>query len=121
MRIEDAHLKRNEQILLEEQKNVGHENWEPLNNPDWLLLEIDANILIRRDQVEVALATINPFTSANSVLQMNMGQGRIASLTVAQKAGDRADPNLYRQNFDDNSNGCYSIGRQEEAPARRCP
>ena len=47
----------------------------PFENPDWLLLEIDGNILIRRDQVDVALATISPDSRSNSVLQMNMGQG----------------------------------------------
>ena len=75
LRIEDAHLKRNEQTLVEEQKNSGHENWQPRKNPDWLLLEIDANILIRPDQVDVAIATISPASRSNSVLQMNMGQG----------------------------------------------
>ena len=74
MRIEDAHQKGNIQRLLEEQKNSGHVNWQPLKDPDWLLLEIDANILIRHDQVDVALATIFPASRSNSVLQMNMGQ-----------------------------------------------
>ncbi|MCJ1431212.1 hypothetical protein MMC27_000563, partial [Xylographa pallens] len=76
LRIEDAVLKKNHQRLLEEQKNLGHENWNPLEHCDWLLLEIDANILIRRDQVDVALATISPASGSNSVLQMNMGQGK---------------------------------------------
>lgn len=76
MRMEDANLKNNVQRLLEEQENIGHENWQPLENPDWLLLEIDANILIRHDQVDVALATISPASGSNSVLQMNMGQGK---------------------------------------------
>ena len=76
LRIEDAVLKKNHQRLLEEQKNLGHENWNPLEHRDWLLLEIDANILIRRDQVDVALATISPASGSNSVLQMNMGQGK---------------------------------------------
>jgi Protein of unknown function (DUF3638) len=75
MRMEDARLKRNSQGLLDEQKNSGHSNWQPLEHPDWLLLEIDANILIRHDQVDVALATISPASRSNSVLQMNMGQG----------------------------------------------
>lgn len=75
LRLEDAFLKGNRQRLLEEQNNHGHGNWQPLENPDWLLLEIDANILIRHDQVDVALATISPASGSNSVLQMNMGQG----------------------------------------------
>lgn len=75
LRLEDAFLKGNKQRLLEEQNNDGHGNWQPLENPDWLLVEIDANILIRHDQVDVALATISPASGSNSVLQMNMGQG----------------------------------------------
>lgn len=79
MRMEDAFQKDNVQRLREEQENAGHGNWQPLKYTDWLLLEIDANILIRHDQVDVALATISPASGANSVLQMNMGQGRFAS------------------------------------------
>ena len=75
LRLEDAYLKGNKQRLLEEQNNDGHGNWQPLETPDWLLVEIDANILIRHDQVDVALATISPASGSNSVLQMNMGQG----------------------------------------------
>lgn len=43
--------------------------------PEWLLLEIDNNILIRPLQVEVAKAIISPQSEENSVLQMNMGKG----------------------------------------------
>jgi len=76
IRMEDAHQKGNPQKLFEEQENPGHGNWQPLERPDWLLLEIDANILIRPDQVDVALGTIFPVFRSNSVLQMNMGQGK---------------------------------------------
>ena len=76
LRCEDALLRRKSQLLQDEQSNTGHETWEPHQYPDWLLLEIDSNILIRKGQVDVALATINPVTNSNSVLQMNMGEGR---------------------------------------------
>jgi hypothetical protein len=96
LRIEDAHLKDNSQTLLEEQKNSGHDNWQPLKNPDWLLLEIDANILIRHDQVDVALATISPTSGSNSVLQMNMGQGEFATISRRPLEGLRTDKDLHR-------------------------
>ena len=80
MRMKDAYQKGNIQRLREEQENAGHCNWQPIEHPDWLLLEIDANILIRHDQVEVALATISPASGSNSVLQMNMGQGELYSI-----------------------------------------
>ncbi len=75
LRIENARRKADNQKFDDERKNPGHVNWRPLEYPDWLLLEIDADILIRQDQVDVALATISPASGANSVLQMNMGQG----------------------------------------------
>lgn len=82
LRMDDAMRRSQSQRLHDEQQNVGHENWNPLEYQDWLLLEIDANILIRRDQVEVALASISPASGSNSVLQMNMGQGSFILLAL---------------------------------------
>ncbi|KAK6855591.1 hypothetical protein PG995_007742 [Apiospora arundinis] len=59
----------------EETKNSGHTNWSPYEHPDWLLLEIESEILIRETQVDVARAIATP-KAGNSVLQMNMGQGK---------------------------------------------
>ncbi|KAH8896015.1 hypothetical protein GQ53DRAFT_854400 [Thozetella sp. PMI_491] len=64
----------------EEEKNCGPLRWNPMEYPDWLLLEIESNILIRADQVDVAMATISPESQANSVLQMNMGQGKTSCI-----------------------------------------
>lgn len=60
----------------EEMMNAGHGNWRVEDYPDWLLLEVESNLLIRESQVEVALAIISPASGANSVLQLNMGQGK---------------------------------------------
>lgn len=76
LRIKDVFIKRSTHKLLEEWRNAGHENWQPLKFPDWLLLEIDGNILIRNEQIAVANAIISPMSGANSVLQMNMGKGK---------------------------------------------
>ncbi|KAL8391947.1 hypothetical protein RB595_002236 [Gaeumannomyces hyphopodioides] len=64
----------------EEQQNTGHSNWDPADYPDWLLLEIESNLLIRPDQIDVALATISPRTGTNSVLQLNMGRGKTSCI-----------------------------------------
>ncbi|KAK6356074.1 hypothetical protein TWF718_000448 [Orbilia javanica] len=81
IRVETYRRKRNSQKLIEEEgQNIGHRDWEPLEFPDWLLLEIDGNILIRPDQVKVAHATIRPESGNNSVLQMNMGQGKTSCI-----------------------------------------
>jgi hypothetical protein len=76
LRIFDANRRQDGRRLQQEHANPGHRNWRPQEYPDWLLLEIDGNMLIRDDQVDVARATISPASGSNSVLQMNMGQGR---------------------------------------------
>ena len=76
LRLKDA-LGRNNVVEFErEHKNHGHENWSPIKNPDWLLFEIESDLLLRAEQVDVARATIWPASKSNSVLQMNMGQGK---------------------------------------------
>ena len=77
MRMEEARIKCNSQGLAEEEENQGYSNWNPMKYPEWLLLQIDADFLIRPGQVDVALATIFPTSGANSVLQMNMGEGML--------------------------------------------
>ena len=75
VRIKDSHLQRNTLRLEQDRINLGHANWNPLDHPDWLLFEIDANLLLRPKQTDVATATIWPPSEENSVLQMNMGEG----------------------------------------------
>lgn len=77
-RLRSAILCGDQRAMYEELQNVGHENWDPeQEDSDWLLLEIDSNMLIRPDQVDVARAIINPVSGKNSVLQMNMGKGKM--------------------------------------------
>jgi hypothetical protein len=76
MRIHSALHHSKVKNLQEELGNSGHENWSPLERPDWLLLEIDSAILIRQEQVDVANAIIAPASSENTVLQLNMGKGQ---------------------------------------------
>ena len=83
LRMHDAERCGDEKKLLEEQKSTGHSNWTPMDYPEWLLLEIDNNILIRPVQVEVAKAIISPHSNQNSVLQMNMGKGEDAVIPRA--------------------------------------
>ncbi|KAG5659115.1 hypothetical protein KAF25_000317 [Fusarium avenaceum] len=80
LRIEDAILRRDDRWLEENFEHEGHSNWNPFQYPEWLLLEIDGNFLIRPVQVEVARAIISPPTMSNSVLQMNMGQGKTSCI-----------------------------------------
>ncbi|KAI2636101.1 hypothetical protein GGS21DRAFT_543015 [Xylaria nigripes] len=79
-RIYHALLQGNEPALNEELQNPGHENWQPLKLPDWLLLEIDGDFLLRSEQVHVARAMIIPESKQNSVVQMNMGKGKTSCI-----------------------------------------
>ncbi|QUC22017.1 uncharacterized protein UV8b_06258 [Ustilaginoidea virens] len=81
IRLEDATLRRDGNRIAEEKSNEGHTNWSPLQYPEWLLFEIDSGILIRPVQVDVAKAIIAPTSKKNSVLQMNMGQGKTSCVT----------------------------------------
>ncbi|ROT41910.1 hypothetical protein SODALDRAFT_347045 [Sodiomyces alkalinus F11] len=80
IRMRDAQLCHNSKRFLEEQRHEGHSNWNPADHPEWLLLEIDNDILIRKPQVDVARAIISPASGNNSVLQMNMGQGKTSCI-----------------------------------------
>ncbi|KAF2276617.1 uncharacterized protein EI97DRAFT_450390 [Westerdykella ornata] len=80
LRMQNSLLKRKGQQFHDERQNPGHRNWDPLDHVDWLLLEIDANILLRPEQVEVAQATISPPSRHNSVLQLLMGRGKTSCI-----------------------------------------
>ena len=77
LRLKDALGKNKISDIEREQRNHGHRNWQPIKYPDWLLFEIESDLLIRKEQVDVAHATIWPESMSNSVLQMNMGQGTV--------------------------------------------
>ncbi|KAF2706375.1 hypothetical protein K504DRAFT_459665 [Pleomassaria siparia CBS 279.74] len=92
LRIKEAQLTKKTSKLLDELANAGHENWDPLDFPDWLLLEIDSDILIRREQIDVAHAIISPGSGSNSVVQFNMGKGKtscIVPMAVAILADEK--------------------------------
>jgi hypothetical protein len=76
--------------LLSELENPGHENWNPMNHPEWLLLEIENNIMIRQEQARIAREMIAPTSGSNSVMQLNMGLGK-SSVIVPMVAAALAD------------------------------
>ncbi|CAL8123849.1 unnamed protein product [Orchesella dallaii] len=67
---------RNE--LHNELQNRGHVNWNPFEYPEWLLLELELDIMIRPIQVEVALQMMTMPDGNNGVMQLNMGEGKTA-------------------------------------------
>lgn len=62
--------------FLKELENTGHTNWNPLEQPDWLLIEIENNFLIRPVQADIAKSMVAPPDNRNSIMQLCMGEGK---------------------------------------------
>lgn len=76
--------------LLGELENPGHRDWDPMCYPEWLLLEVENNILIRQEQAQIAREMVSPSSGSNSVMQLNMGLGK-SSVIVPIAAAALAD------------------------------
>ncbi|KAG9663822.1 hypothetical protein KCU64_g1072, partial [Aureobasidium melanogenum] len=79
--------------LCKELETPGREGWSLHEQPSWLLLEIENNITIRPLQAKVAKEMMSPSSGANSVMQLNMGEGKssviVPMLATALADGDR--------------------------------
>ncbi|KAK2793814.1 hypothetical protein FQN51_001032 [Onygenales sp. PD_10] len=78
--------------ILPELLNTGHQGWDPLTYPDWLLFEIENNLLIRPVQADIATEMMTPSTKGNSIMQLNMGEGK-SSIIVPIIAAALANKN----------------------------
>lgn len=97
LRIQDAHRQDDNIQLANERCNVAHTGWKTEEHIDWLLLEIDFNLIIREDQLRVAQAMIaSPTTISNFVLQMNMGQGKSSVIIPMVATALAKEGNLVR-------------------------
>jgi hypothetical protein len=76
--------------LAKELENQGHQNWDPMDHPDWMLIEIENNLLIRPVQADIAKLMISPRSGKSSVLQLNMGEGK-SSVIVPIVSAELAD------------------------------
>ena len=59
-----------------EMENNGDQVWDAMMYPDWLLIQLDADILIRPVQAQVAKEMMSPREQTNTVMQLNMGDGK---------------------------------------------
>ncbi|KAL2068505.1 hypothetical protein VTL71DRAFT_14842 [Oculimacula yallundae] len=73
-------VKSNPAAFIDELENPGHQGWDPVKHPEWLLLEIENNILIRQEQAEISHEMIDPSSGSNSVMQLNMGRGKSSTI-----------------------------------------
>ncbi|KAL8684900.1 MAG: hypothetical protein Q9224_006075 [Gallowayella concinna] len=97
LRIRNAHQQADKIQLANEFHNIAHTSWKIEEHVDWLLLEIDFNLIIREDQQQVAQAMIaSPNIVSNFVLQMNMGQGKSSVIIPMVATALAKDENLVR-------------------------
>lgn len=97
-------LQRSERLLIafarqdvvafyKEFEEPGRQGWSAIQYPDWLLIEIEGNFTIRHVQALVAQKMMSPDSGKNSVLQLNMGEGKssviIPMITAALANGNQ--------------------------------
>jgi hypothetical protein len=96
-----------EEEFSKELDNEGCEGWNAEEYPDWLLIQvaffcpnarlltprlcqIQGNFLIRRAQAEIAMEIMSPRSGENTVIQVNMGEGK-SSVIIPIAAAALAD------------------------------
>ncbi|KAF8434504.1 hypothetical protein L210DRAFT_3649011 [Boletus edulis BED1] len=79
-----------EEEFSKELENEGCDGWKPEEYPDWLLIQIQGNFLIRRAQAETAMEIMSPRSGENTVMQVNMGDGK-SSVIIPIAAAALAD------------------------------
>jgi hypothetical protein len=62
--------------LERELSNPGRVGWRATSHPDWLLIELESNLLVRQVQAEIASEMLAPGSGKNTVVQLNMGEGK---------------------------------------------
>ncbi|KIJ08194.1 hypothetical protein PAXINDRAFT_18651, partial [Paxillus involutus ATCC 200175] len=75
--------------LFKELLNKGCDGWQAKKHPDWLLIQLEGNFLVRRIQAEIASEMIAPQSGQNTAMQLNMGEGKssvIVPISVAALA-----------------------------------
>lgn len=81
----------NQVALRKEMSNKKNDGWSPNERPDWRLLEIENDFLIRPIQARVANEMIAPSSKNNNfVMQLNMGEGK-SSVIIPMLACALAD------------------------------
>ncbi|KAF2217449.1 hypothetical protein CERZMDRAFT_92099 [Cercospora zeae-maydis SCOH1-5] len=80
--------------LVAELRNTGHTNWNPMQYPESLLIEVENGIMIREVQEQIAGYMRDPPQGNNAVMQLLMGQGKssvIVPIVSAFLAGSTGD------------------------------
>lgn len=83
--------------FLKELVNCGHVGWDPEDYPEWLIFEVENNILIRPNQAQIAKEMLSPKSGGNSAMMLNMGEGKssvIVPIIAATLATGRYLPRI---------------------------
>ncbi|KAF3771137.1 hypothetical protein M406DRAFT_225273, partial [Cryphonectria parasitica EP155] len=67
---------RDQNQLIQELQNEGHTNWDPMKYPESLLIEVESDFLVRSVQEDIAEKMRSPPHGQNTVMQLNMGEGK---------------------------------------------
>lgn len=62
--------------LLKELQNAVYSNWNSVEYPQALFMEVENNITIRLIQFEIARTMTSPPDNRNAIMQLNMGEGK---------------------------------------------
>ena len=96
----------------------GSTEWDPKELPEWLLFEIENDLLIRPIQARVAREMLAPSCSSNMLTQLNMGVSRLSfSLTLIITD----DPQLGGQIFRHCAHCSQCYGKRKTALKSACP
>ncbi|KAF8962069.1 hypothetical protein BDZ97DRAFT_1759482 [Flammula alnicola] len=69
-------LQSDAENFFKELDNASFNRSDTERNPDWLLIQIQGNFITRAIQYDVAREMVTPSSSDNTVLQLNMGEGK---------------------------------------------
>ncbi|KAG8217925.1 hypothetical protein J3R82DRAFT_6091 [Butyriboletus roseoflavus] len=87
------HLDNLQEELRRELQNEGCDGWNAEAHPDWLLIQLQGNFLVRRVQADVANEMITPCSGNNTVMQLSIGEGKssviVPIVVVALADGDQ--------------------------------
>jgi hypothetical protein len=75
--------------LVNQLQNLGHQNWDAMEHPETLLMEIESDITVRPVQEHIAEKMRKP-DGDNTIMQLNMGEGKSSCIVpmVASKLAD---------------------------------
>jgi hypothetical protein len=75
-----VHVSNKPLELAEELHHIGHTNWSPHEYPETLLLEVESGIMLREVQETIAGYMRSPDDNVNTVIQLNMGEGKSGTI-----------------------------------------